>query len=78
MCGEMAGDPQFVPLLLGMELDELSCSVSVIPEIKKVIRLMPMKEAREIASEALGLKDSQEVLKLIKDKVPQELRAILF
>jgi len=78
MCGEMAGDPQFVPLLLGMELDEFSCSVSVIPEIKKVIRLMPMKAAKEIAAEALHKKDSQEVLKLIKDKVPADLKAILF
>ncbi len=78
MCGEMAGDPQFVPLLLGMELDELSASVSVIPEIKKVIRLMPMQAAREIAKEALNLKTSQEVLKLIKDKVPLDLRTILF
>jgi phosphoenolpyruvate-protein phosphotransferase (PTS system enzyme I) len=78
MCGEMAGDPQFVPLLLGMGLDELSVSVSVIPEIKKVIRLMPYEKAKEIAQAALQLKTSQDVLKLIKDNVPPELKAILF
>ncbi|HUO58682.1 MAG TPA: phosphoenolpyruvate--protein phosphotransferase [bacterium] len=78
MCGEMAGDPQFVPLLLGMGLDEFSASVSVIPEIKKVIRLMPYDKAREIAKAALQLKTSGEVLKLIKDNVPPELKALLF
>jgi phosphotransferase system enzyme I (PtsI) len=78
MCGEMAGDPQFVPLLLGMELDELSVSVSVIPEIKKVIRMMPFEKSKEIAKTALNLKTSEEVLKLISDNVPPELRAILF
>jgi phosphotransferase system enzyme I (PtsI) len=78
MCGEMAGDPQFVPLLLGMGLDEFSVSVSVIPEIKKVIRVMPFEKSKEIAQAALKMKTSEEVLKLIKDNVPSELRAILF
>jgi phosphotransferase system enzyme I (PtsI) len=78
MCGEMAGDPVFIPLLLGMELDELSVSVSVIPEIKKVIRMMPFGIAKEIAQAALQMKTSEEVLRLIKDKVPADLKAILF
>jgi phosphoenolpyruvate-protein phosphotransferase (PTS system enzyme I) len=78
MCGEMAGDPQFVPLLLGMGLDEFSVSVSVIPEIKKVIRMMPFEKSKEIAKAALQMKTSEEVLKLIRDNVPSELRAILF
>jgi len=78
MCGEMAGDPQFVPLLLGMELDEFSVSVSVIPEIKKVIRMMPFEKSKEIAQAALQMKTSEEVLKLIRDNVPSELKAILF
>jgi len=78
MCGEMAGDPQFVPLLLGMGLDELSVSVSVIPEIKKVVRLMPYDTAQKIAREAMGLKTSNDILKLIRDNVPAELKAMLF
>ena len=78
MCGEMAGDPQFVPLLLGMGLDEFSVSVSVIPEVKKVIRMMPHQKAEEIAKAALKLKTSEEVMDLIKESVPSELKAILF
>jgi phosphotransferase system enzyme I (PtsI) len=78
MCGEMAGDPQCVPLLLGMGLDEFSVSMSVIPEIKKVIRLMPFDKAQVIAKEALKLRTPDEVLDLIRDGVPPELKAILF
>ncbi len=78
MCGEMAGDPVFIPLLLGMGLDELSVSVSVIPEIKKVIRMMPYDISVKIAQAALQMKTSDEVLKLIRDNVPSELKAILF
>ncbi|HVM31618.1 MAG TPA: phosphoenolpyruvate--protein phosphotransferase [bacterium] len=78
MCGEMAGDPQFVPLLLGMGLDEFSVSVSVIPEVKKVIRMMPYAQAAGIAQAALKLKTSDEVLELIKNSVSPDLKAILF
>ncbi|MEE8359920.1 MAG: phosphoenolpyruvate--protein phosphotransferase, partial [Candidatus Omnitrophota bacterium] len=44
MCGEMAGDPSWALLLLGMGLDEFSTSPMVLPEIKKVIRAVTLKE----------------------------------
>jgi phosphotransferase system enzyme I (PtsI) len=78
MCGEMAGEPQYVPLLLGMGLDELSASVSVIPEVKRVIRMMPHAKSKEIALAALKVKTSEEVLELIKNGVPPELKSLLF
>ncbi len=78
MCGEMAGDPQFVPLLLGMGLDELSVSPSVIPEVKKVIRLMPYEKAKQIALGALKRNTAGEVYELIRESVPDKLREILF
>jgi phosphotransferase system enzyme I (PtsI) len=78
MCGEMAGDPKFAPLLLGLGLDEFSVSASVIPEVKKVIRMMPYALAQEIAAEALKMRTSQEILALLKERIPAELRNILF
>ena len=74
----MAGDPQCVPLLLGMGLDEFSTSVSVIPEIKKIIRMMPYEKAKKIAQEALQVKTSEEVFDIIRNNVPIELKNILF
>jgi phosphotransferase system enzyme I (PtsI) len=78
MCGEMAGDPRLVPLLLGIGLDEFSVSITSVPEVKKVIRMMPFSLAQEIAERALRLETSEEVMELIEKSVPADLRAILF
>jgi hypothetical protein len=40
--------------------------------------MMPFEKSKEIAQAALKLKTSEEVLKLIRDNVPSELKAILF
>jgi len=78
MCGEMAGDPQLVPLLLGLGLDEFSVSISAVPEVKKVVRMMPFSLAQEIAEEALRCETSEEIMKLIEERIPADLKAILF
>jgi len=78
MCGEMAGDPQLVPLLLGLGLDEFSVAISAVPEVKKVIRMTPFSLAQEIAEEALRLDDSRDILTLIEERIPADLRSILF
>ncbi len=38
ICGELAGDPEAIPKLVEMGIDELSMSPSKIPEAKKIIR----------------------------------------
>ncbi len=56
VCGEMASDPVYVPLLVGMGADELSLSPSLIPEVKFMIRHMSWNSARELAAEIVTLK----------------------
>ena len=51
MCGEMASDPTFTKILVGMELDELSMSSIAIPKIKKIIRTMSYREAKEFVKD---------------------------
>ena len=53
VCGEMAGDPMMVPLLLGLGVDELSVSAVALPAVKYIIRNMTMSEARTLAESAL-------------------------
>ena len=53
VCGEMAGDPRHVPLLLGLGVDELSMTPALIPEVKYLVRAMTMAGARALAAEAL-------------------------
>ncbi len=61
MCGEMAGNPVATHLLLGLGLDEFSVAPTVLPEIKKVIRSVTVKEAQKIAAKALTFSTVEEV-----------------
>ncbi len=61
VCGEMAGDPVFVPLLLGLGVDALSMTPPLLPAVKYLIRAMTMADARDLAAEALMLSSAQEI-----------------
>eukprot|EP01031_Cornospumella_fuschlensis_P052635 gene52635-64326_t len=61
VCGEMAGDPIFVPLLLGLGVDALSMTPPLLPAAKYLIRAMTMADARDLAAEALMLSSAQEI-----------------
>ena len=61
MCGEMAGDPLYIPVLLGLGVEELSMNPTSIPVVKRVIRMTSLQEAREIARQSLTLATVEEV-----------------
>jgi len=61
MCGEMAGEPAFVLVLLGLGLDEFSIPPQVVPEVKYIIRSIKLSEAQAIAKEVLNLSTGKEV-----------------
>jgi len=67
MCGEMASEPAFALLLLGMGLDEFSVSPVAIPEIKQVIRSASYAKAKQIANHALTLGSGTEVETYIRN-----------
>ena len=61
MCGEMAGEPGFGLILLGLGLDEFSMSPAAVPEIKYAIRNVNFSDAKKVAEKALSLPTSEEV-----------------
>ncbi len=61
VCGEMAGDPVLVPLLLGLGVDALSMTPPLLPAVKYLLRAMTMADARALAAEALMLSSAQEI-----------------
>ena len=63
VCGEMAGDPVLVPLLLGLGIDELSVAAPSVPRIKHLIRGLRMSEARELAAFALESDSAAAILR---------------
>src|ERR1044071_110722 len=62
VCGEMAGDPALVPLLLGLGVDEISVAISVVPQIKFLIRRLKLAVARDLAEFALNCESGPEIL----------------
>ena len=61
VCGGIAGDPQAIPLLVGLGVAELSVSVPTIPSVKAQIRTLDMAESRRLAQRALELESAAEV-----------------
>jgi phosphotransferase system enzyme I (PtsI) len=67
MCGEMAGDPLCILILLGMELDELSMNHLAIPRIKKIIRESTLEESKLLLKKALTFNTAAEVRAYVHD-----------
>jgi len=74
MCGEMAGDPLFTPLLLGLGLDEFSMPPPSIPKVKELICELTFMQAEEIALRALNFSTPKEVEKFLQEKVKEILK----
>lgn len=67
MCGEMAGDQIAIPILLGLGLDEFSMSATSILPARHLISKLNKKEMEELALRAIGMKNNEEVMKLVED-----------
>ncbi len=77
VCGEMAGDPVLVPLLLGLGVDELSVSPPIIPQIKYLIRRLKLEDAKKLAEFALQCDSGVEIL-LRAQTLAREIAPSLF
>jgi phosphoenolpyruvate-protein phosphotransferase len=53
VCGGMASDPQAVPILVGLGVDELSVSVPAVPAVKAQVRSLSLAQCQELAAGAL-------------------------
>ena len=65
VCGEIAADPRFVPLLLGLGVQQLSVAARFLPEIKLTIRETSIVDAIELADQALQLSTAAEIDELL-------------
>ena len=62
VCGEMASDIQLTPLLIGLGVDELSASPSLVPRIKKAVQSLDSGACEALVREVLGMDDSNAIL----------------
>lgn len=69
LCGEMAAEPRFAVLLLGLGLRSFSVAPVVIPTIKHLVRSVSLSEAEAIAEKALTFSSSEECNLFLSDRV---------
>jgi phosphotransferase system enzyme I (PtsI) len=62
VCGEMAGDLALVPLLLGLGMDELSVSASLVPRVKRAVQSLTHTDCQQLVTELLELDTSSAIL----------------
>ena len=78
MCGEMAGDPVYCLILLGMQLDELSMNHLAIPRIKRILQQSRLSEAKELLSRAMSFNNAADVrayvLDYMSERFPDEFQ----
>jgi phosphotransferase system enzyme I (PtsI) len=77
MCGEMAGEPFYIPILLGLGIDELSMNVMALPRVKRILRSLYYKESKSITDDVFKLSTAREIEIMLKKAanktVPQQL-----
>jgi len=66
MCGEMAGDENAIPLLLGLGLDEFSMSATSILKARSLISKLSKADMEKLAEQALQMKTNDEVLEAVQ------------
>jgi len=70
ICGELGGDPMATCLILGLgKIHELSMDPHSIPKVKKILRMITLKEAQALADHALRLSSAEEVNQLITSEM---------
>ena len=81
MCGEMAGEPMYIPMLLGLGLDELSMNPLSVPRVKRILRAISLKETRELVKQLFNYSTALEirthVLKWMKERFPEDYGGVL-
>lgn len=65
MCGEAAGDVNFIPLLVGLGLDEFSMNANKILKARKLIIDLNFEECKELANKVLKLESTEEVKRIL-------------
>jgi len=69
ICGEIAGDQWFTPILVGLGYRELSMAPVFLPRVKLMLRSFTLEECRMLAARALSLHSTTAVRKLVHEEI---------
>jgi phosphotransferase system enzyme I (PtsI) len=71
LCGELAGDPEAIPILLGLGLDEFSMAPTSIPRAKTILRRWSKAKAAKLAEEVLDYDSAGDVRERVQKAQPK-------
>jgi len=67
ICGEMASEPEYIMLLLGMGVRTMSLAPPMIPEIKQIIRSVTIEHCNNVARKILGMNSERQISNYLRD-----------
>lgn len=62
ICGEMAADPQYTALLLGLGIREMSMGAASLPRVREKLRALALSDCEKLAREVMAQSDSQQIM----------------
>jgi phosphotransferase system enzyme I (PtsI) len=68
VCGEMAGEPLYTLLLLGLGLTTFSMNGPDVPEVKKIIRSTTVEHARNVARKVMSFDSERQVMHYLREE----------
>jgi phosphoenolpyruvate-protein kinase (PTS system EI component) len=77
ICGEIAGDHAFTPLLLGLGFRELSMVAVFLPRVKLMVRTFSIPECRALLQRALAASTAAEVRRLVREECRRRFAGFL-
>jgi phosphotransferase system enzyme I (PtsI) len=77
LCGEMAGEPLYAAVLIGLGLNELSMNPASVPRVKRVIRQLSRRQGEQLVDELMQLKSAKEITNHL-DRVMRSLLPEIF
>ncbi len=78
LCGEIAGEPLYTMILLGLGLKHFSMASRDIPEIKKLVRSTKLSAARRVARAAMKLNTDRQIQNYLRDETRKVLPPEVF
>jgi phosphotransferase system enzyme I (PtsI) len=77
MCGEMAGEPMYALVLLGLGLSELSMNGPSIPLVKRVVRAARAADGRELLARLLELTAADDIERTVRTEMARRFAGLL-
>ncbi len=67
ICGEMASEPEYIILLLGMGIRTISLTPPMIPEIKQIIRSVKIEDCNNVARKVLSMNSERQISSYLRN-----------